>query len=151
MARLPCPDWEIAKGIKYAYAEDGVSGKIGYDPDIEQWYFEPNDSEYMQYIENLSEAHKMILHEFAVETWDGVNIQGQAIEPPKESENRLALYIIHNPPCATAKGFKVKHTLAEVVSRKSAQMFFGSTCEACGHKTMIVLRWEDVKPKKGGE
>jgi len=147
--KLPLPNWELAQAVVEGYAEDGVGGEIGYDSDTAQWFADLNDDDYNQYMANLRKRHSemcKVAKEYA-ECWgDAVNVQSVAAEPPKENENRLALYLI-DIDCNAVKGFKVKSTLKDVTDRKSALMAFGSTCDSCGRKMMMILTWEDVKPK----
>ena len=144
--KIPQPDWAFAQGTKEAYAEDGVRGEVGYEPDTEQWYVDLNDEDYAEYQRNLRRRHNVVLQDFTFDWEKATNIQGEATKPPADNENRLALYLI-DTTCRTARGFKVKNTLLNIVNRKAQHMFFGSTCETCGKKMMAVLTWEDVKPK----
>ncbi len=148
--KLPFPDWQMAKLAIESYREDGVYGKLGYDPEAGTWYAEFDDNQYNQYMANLSQQHNIVLNEFGSIDWhDATNIQGSALEPPKENENRLAIYLIH-PRCKTAKGFKVSAGMTELMQRRTQFMYIGSTCMSCGERTLVVITWEDVKPKKGG-
>jgi len=148
--KLPFPDWHMAKLALEGYGEDGVSGHLGYDPEAGTWYVEFNDQQYDEYMSNLRRRHRAVLEDFGMIDWhDATNIQGGALEPPKENENRLAIYLI-DCDCKTAKGFKVNASLSEVARREKQFMYVGSTCMSCGRKMIVVLTWEDVKPKKGG-
>lgn len=147
--KLPMPNWELANAAVKGYAEDGVKGKLGYDPETAQWHADLDDAGYEKYIANLRKRHDEIcdMAKAFTEDWgDATNIQGLATGPPKESENRLALYIV-DVDCNTAKGFKASNTLKELIERKSDIITFGTTCESCGKKTMTILRWESVKPQ----
>jgi len=147
--KLPMPNWELAQAAVEGYAEDGVRGKVGYDPDAAQWYADLNDEDYEEYMANLRKRHNemcKIAKEYAEHWDDAVNIQSAATEPPKEKENRLALYLV-DINCKTVRGFKVKNTLQDVIDRKLAFMAYGSTCENCSKRMMAILTWEDVKPK----
>jgi hypothetical protein len=147
--KLLFPDWQMANLALEGYAEDGVSGKIGYNPETETWFAELDDKEYEQYMFNLRRQHDTVLKDFASLDWHGAtNIQGGATDPPKDDENRLSLYLI-DCNCKTAKGFKLKASLSELIQRKEALIYVGSTCMNCGRKSIVVLTWEDVKPKKG--
>jgi len=147
--RMPMPNWELAEGTVKVYAEDGVRGIVGYDPDNKEWYADLDDNDYEKYMANLKKCHSemcRVAEEYADRWGDAVNIQSAATEPPKENETRLALYLV-DIDCNTVKGFQVKNTLAGVINRKTAFMAFGSTCETCKGRIMAVLTWEDVKPK----
>ena len=142
------PNWELAKAAIHAYAEDGVRGKVGYDPETAQWYADLNDDDYEKYMANLRKRHDemcKVAKVFAERWGDAVNVQSSATESPGENENRLALYLV-DIECKTARGFKVLNTLKDVIERRSASMAFGSTCENCSRKMMAILTWEDVKP-----
>lgn len=146
--KLPLPNWELAQAAVEGYAEDGVRGEVGYDPETAQWFADLNDDDYVQYMANFRKRHsemRKVAKEYAKRWGDAVNVQSVAAEPPKENENRLALYLI-DIGCNAVKGFKVKSTLKDVTDRKSALMAFGSTCDSCGRKMMMILTWEDVKP-----
>jgi len=148
--KLPFPDWHMAKLALEGYGEDGVSGKLGYDSETGTWYAEVDDDEYAGYIANLRWRHHAILEDFGTIDWRGAtNIQGSALEPPEANENRLAIYLL-DCSCKTAIGFKVNASLSEVARRENRFMYVGSTCMSCGRKMIVVLTWEDVKPKKGG-
>lgn len=144
--KLGFPDEHFAKLAQEGYAGDGVRGEVGYDEKDQQWYLDLNDQDYKKYQQNLRMQQVVILNRFG-KSWKGVNIQALAEGPPRENENRLALYLIDNS-CGTAHGFKVVASAIDVANRKRAFMQFGSTCESCGKKMSVVLTWEDVKPKK---
>jgi hypothetical protein len=147
--RLQFPDWQMANLALEGYAEDGVSGKIGYDSETGDWFAELDDQEYEQYMHNLRRQHDTVLRGFVSMDWHGAtNIQGGATKPPGDNENRLSLYLI-DCNCKTAKGFKLKASLAGLMQRKEALIYVGSTCMNCGKKSIVVLTWEDIKPKKG--
>lgn len=144
------PNWELAKAAVEGYAEDGVDGKIYYDPDLAQWYADLNDEDYKEYLANCRKRNNEmcgVAKEYAKCWGDAINIQSSAMESPEKNENRLSLYLI-DVDCETVRGFKVLNTLKDVTDRKSASMAFGSTCEHCGKKMMAVLTWEDVKPER---
>jgi len=148
--KLPFPDWHMAKLAIEGYGEDGVGGELGYDSETGTWYAQLDDEQYAEYMANLRWRHHAVLEDFASIDWrDATNIQGGALEPPKENENRLAIYLL-DCDCKTAKGFKVNASLSEVARRERQFMHLGSTCANCGKKMLVVLTWEDVKPKKGG-
>jgi len=144
--KLPFPDWHMAKLALEGYGEDGVSGELGYDPETGTWYAEFDDDEYAKYMANLRWRHRAVLEDFGMMDWHGAtNIQGSALEPPKENENRMSIYLL-DCDCKTTKGFKVSASLSEVVRRKKQFMYVGSTCMSCGRKMLIIITWEDVKP-----
>ena len=146
--KMPFPDWHMAKLALEGYAEDGVSGTLGYDDETGQWYVDLDDTELEGYMANLRKCNSEVIRGFSDLFRGGAkNVQGQAQVPPEDNENRLALYLLDSD-CRTARGFKVIATLTEVFNRKSAFMFFGSTCEKCGRRMVAILAWENVKPKK---
>jgi len=151
--KLPLPNWQLAQAAVEGYAEDGVEGKVGYDPDTSQWFVDLNEDDYEEYMFNLKKRHSemcKIANDYAENWTDAVNIQSAAVTPPSDNENRLTLYLI-DIDCKAVKGFKVKSTLEDVVDRRTAFMAFGSTCDNCGRKMMAILTWEDVKPKRSQE
>lgn len=142
----PFPDWHMAKLALEGYAQDGVSGQIGYDSETATWYAELDDAEYEQYLANLGKRDSIVLEDFGSLDWQGaVNIQGTAVQPPGENENRLSLYLL-DCDCKTTRGFKVNASMAEFMQRKVQHLFIGSTCMSCGKKMLALLIWEDVKP-----
>lgn len=149
--RLPFPDWNKAKLALEGYAEDGVSGKLDYDDMTNTWYADLNDAEHEQYMANLSREHNNILQTFGSLDWHGaISVQGATLGPPRECENRLALYLVH-PDCRSTRGYKVIAGLTEVIQRKTQALYIGCNCEICGKKSLVVITWEDIKPRKGGE
>jgi hypothetical protein len=147
--KLPFPDWQMANLTLEGYAEDGVSGTLGYASETGNWFAQLDDKEYEQYMVNLRRQRDTILRGFTSIDWhSATNIQGVATEPPKDNENRLSLYLI-DCDCKTAKSFKLKASLTELMQRKEALIYVGSTCMNCRKKSMVVLTWEDVRPKKG--
>ena len=143
--RMPMPDWHFAQLAAEVWGEDGVRGKVGFDPE-QGWYTELDDSDFEQYLKNLRRRSHEILETFA-STWhkETKNIQIGAMEPPAEDENRLAIYLI-DCDCQTTRGFQIKNSLRDIWELKTAFVALGSTCEHCGRKMMVVLTWEDVKP-----
>lgn len=150
--KVPCPDWQTAKGVLEGYAEDGVTGTLGYDDTSAIWYADLNDTELTEYQANLIKNRKAILKYVSNTDWsDSANMQACAIVPPMANETRLALYLV-DCGCVTARGFKINNTIEQLINRDTATILLGSICEKCGKQMLVVMTWEDVKPKKkGGE
>lgn len=150
--RQICPDWTIANMILQGYSEDGVTGRVGYDDRSATWYVDLDDAEYEQYMANLHRKNREIIDGFGYMDWHGAtNVQGSAVSPPRDNEDRLAIYLV-DCDCKASRGFKANAGLNDLLDRKRQCLFIGSTCNLCGKKSMVVITWEDVKPqKKGGE
>lgn len=152
--RVQCPDWHHGNLLLQGYAEDGVSGTLGYDETTGQWYVDLNDAELAEYDRNLKKHLQSVLHFISQAKWrDGSTRQGCAIVPPKENENRLTLYLI-DCDCGTGRAFKINHTINQLLNRGTASLFIASPCSNCGKTLAVLMTWEDVRPKqeeKGGE
>ncbi|MHC1597903.1 MAG: hypothetical protein ACXQT3_06280 [Methermicoccaceae archaeon] len=135
----------MANLAKEGYAEDGVSGEVGYDPNSNQWYVELDDEDYARYEHNLKKRAMEVIRDLSDIGWEGaVNVQGNSQEPPDEGDNRLSLYVL-DYDCKTTRGFKVLPSIASLMQRKIAFAFYGSTCESCGKKTLVILKWESMR------
>lgn len=143
--RIPMDNWGVAKLAIQGYAEDGVSGELGYDPDKAEWYVDLNDEQYRKYQEKLERNRTQILETFTGNEGDAVNIQGELIGRPGVTERRLDLYLI-DTACHTAKGFKVSNSIMDLLLRSIKAISCSSRCEACGRRVTVVLSWGDVHP-----
>lgn len=148
--RIPLPDWQMAKLAVEAYADEGVSGDIGYDSEKGEWYAELNDEDHIEYLHNLQVAHHNILNIVRELPWrDDNNIQTFSMVPPKPGEKRLAVYLV-DYDCGAARGFKINDNIKELLERQRAWIAYGSVCKFCGKRLLIFLVWEDVSLNKGG-
>jgi len=73
--------------------------------------------------------------------WDGVNVQEAGLEPPKEDEDTLALYMVDIETKAS-KRFTLTASLSELLQRKITHVAYGTTNELNGKQVKIVIQWE---------
>lgn len=147
--KVPAQDWEVAKLMVQAYAEDNVRGKVGYDSETSQWFADLDDNDFGEYISNLNKRDSEVraaVEDFVTKWGDAVNVQTAALGPPKDNEKRLSIHLI-DVDCKASKAFKITSSIKELVNRNTAFMAYGSTCSVCGRKMMVILSWEDVSPK----
>lgn len=83
--------------------------------------------------------------DFVTKDWEGVNEQASSLEPPEEEQDQVFLWLscIH---CGAKKRFVITQTLGQFVLRKTSWFSFGSTCEVCGRKMKVTLKWEKPDP-----
>lgn len=75
-----------------------------------------------------------------LDKWDGVNLQGNAAEPPDKTQDVLALYIL-DVGGGKGKRFTVTKSIVYLLSRGTQKIFYG-TSDANGHQIKVILQWE---------
>ena len=86
--------------------------------------------------------------EHLTDTWDGVNIQSLGLTKPTDEQTQLQLWISCIFDKAT-KRFVVTDSVKELMERKSEWICYGTTCEKCGVKIKVMLKW--AKPDEKWE
>jgi hypothetical protein len=72
----------------------------------------------------------------------GKNLQGYSLESPNQ-EDTLVLTLVsleHEIPVTHA--FKVTNALEMLLNRETTTIFYGSTCDKCGKKIGVELKWK---------
>lgn len=135
------PNEEFARMTAEGYMEDGVQA---FPLEREgKWYTVLNEKDYARYMTSMKRREAVVLKNHG-EMWGGVNLQGQALDPPDEKETRLNLYIL-DMGCQTIKGFKISNSARLLMDRQTRDIEYGTRCEKCGGAVRLVLTWENPR------
>lgn len=74
------------------------------------------------------------------ERFAGINLQGHALEKPKDEEDVLALYIIDTED-KLSKRFKVTSAISLLLSRGTSRIIYGTT-NPSGKQMKVIVQWE---------